>query len=419
MPAHGQGIKQAREIGGIEMTELVLRTGRMALEWAGIKWPINSWRLLILLFIALLITTSPELRAVTLSSISDAYLQVTVFVAGTLAIVYTFEHAFGFDLGRFMARSRALQAPLASFLGALPGCGGAIIVVTQYTRGLVSFGSVVSVLIATMGDAAFLLIAREPTTGLAIMVLGFTVGTLSGWVVDAIHGQDFMRSDVESDHATTRRFSFNRKSHSSLSKLVASKAWLWLVVPGGVLGILVAFQFESDSLFGPLSGLEPTHWYGAIGGILCLLMWGFSKRENAHARKNIRSRNRHLPISERIIKDTNFVTSWVVMGFLSYELAVHFAGSGIETWLKVWAPFVPLVAILVGFIPGCGPQIVITTLYLSGAIPLSAQLGNAISNDGDALFPALALAPRAAVLATLYSAVPALIVGYAYFFLFE
>ena len=79
----------------------------------------------------------------------------------------------------------------------------------------------------------------------------------------------------------------------------------------------------------------------------------------------------------------------------------------------------PLIAILVGFIPGCGPQIVITTLYLSGAIPLSAQLGNAISNDGDALFPALALAPRAAVVATLYSALPALVVGYGYFVLFE
>jgi hypothetical protein len=64
-------------------------------------------------------------------------------------------------------------------------------------------------------------------------------------------------------------------------------------------------------------------------------------------------------------------------------------------------------------------QIVVTTLYLAGAIPLSAQLSNAIANDGDALFPAIALAPRAAVLATFYSAIPALIVGYGWFILFE
>ena len=79
----------------------------------------------------------------------------------------------------------------------------------------------------------------------------------------------------------------------------------------------------------------------------------------------------------------------------------------------------PLLAVLVGFLPGCGPQVVITSLYLAGLIPLSAQLGNAISNDGDALFPALALAPKAALLATLYSAVPALIIAYLWYCLVE
>jgi hypothetical protein len=78
---------------------------------------------------------------------------------------------------------------------------------------------------------------------------------------------------------------------------------------------------------------------------------------------------------------------------------------------------VPLVAILIGFIPGCGPQIVVTTLYLNGVIPFAALVGNAIANDGDALFPAIALAPKAAFLATIYSAVPAFIVAYAIYFL--
>ena len=86
---------------------------------------------------------------------------------------------------------------MAAFLGALPGCGGAIIVVTQYTRGHVSFGSVVAVLIATMGDAAFLLIAREPTTGLLMMAMGFSVGTVTAWAVDAFHGTQFMRPKSE------------------------------------------------------------------------------------------------------------------------------------------------------------------------------------------------------------------------------
>ena len=58
-------------------------------------------------------------------------------------------------------------------------------------------------------------------------------------------------------------------------------------------------------------------------------------------------------------------------------------------------------------------------MYLSGIIPLSAQIGNALSNDGDALFPNIAIAPRVAIVATLYSAVPALILAYGWLFLSE
>ena len=61
--------------------------------------------------------------------------------------------------------------------------------------------------------------------------------------------------------------------------------------------------------------------------------------------------------------------------------------------------------------PGCGPQVLVTTMYLAGIVPLSAQIGNAISNDGDALFPAIAIAPKVAVVATIYSAVPAIIIS--------
>ncbi|MEK9955214.1 MAG: putative manganese transporter [Actinomycetota bacterium] len=37
-------------------------------------------------------------------------------------------------------------------------------------------------------------------------------------------------------------------------------------------------------------------------------------------------------------------------------------------------------------------------------------------NDGDALFPAIALAPAAAIMATIYSAIPALIIAYGWYF---
>ena len=124
-------------------------------------------------------------------------------------------------------------------------------------------------------------------------------------------------------------------------------------------------------------------------------------------------------IVRRTVSDTNFITGWVILAFLAYELTVHLGEFDLEAIFKSYYFFIPLIAILIGFLPGCGPQILVTTLYLNGIIPLSAQIGNAISNDGDALFPAIALQPKAAFIATIYSGIPAIIVSYSYFFIFE
>ena len=79
----------------------------------------------------------------------------------------------------------------------------------------------------------------------------------------------------------------------------------------------------------------------------------------------------------------------------------------------------PLVATMVGLIPGCGVMVLTTTLFLQHQIPLSAIISAAISTDGDALFPAIAMAPRAAILATMYTAVPALLMGYGWYLFME
>ena len=60
-----------------------------------------------------------------------------------------------------------------------------------------------------------------------------------------------------------------------------------------------------------------------------------------------------------------------------------------------------------------------TALFLSGSAPLSAQFGNAIASDGDALFPAIAIASKAALVSTLYSGAPAGIVACSWFLPFE
>jgi len=71
----------------------------------------------------------------------------------------------------------------------------------------------------------------------------------------------------------------------------------------------------------------------------------------------------------------------------------------------------PVAGALVGLIPGCGPQTVLSTVYAEDGVPFPALTADAISQDGDALLPPLAIDRKAAVVATVYTTLPALVVG--------
>ncbi len=101
-----------------------------------------------------------DLGEVTRTSLFDAYIQVTVFVAATLLVFFSLEHFYKIDIGILMRKGDIWQVPMASLLGALPGCGGAVVVITAFARGNIRLGAMVAALIATMGDAAFLLLAK-------------------------------------------------------------------------------------------------------------------------------------------------------------------------------------------------------------------------------------------------------------------
>ena len=339
-------------------------------------------------------------------SMVDAYLAVSVFVGFTLFVFIGLDSLTKFDINSFLEKTKKLHVPISSLLGAIPGCGGAIIVVTQYIQGRLSFGSLVAVLTATMGDAAFLILAMEPSTGLLIFALGFFVGTISGYLVDLFHGRNFMitNSSIE--------IQFEELKKTFVSKF--NIFWLILFVPGFVMGILLAFQVDVDKFFHLPSNISIVVLFGSAGAILSIFMWSLNPLSDFQC-----STDKSRGFLSRVIDTTNFVSTWVISGFLVFEIFMYFTSIDLKIFFDLWLPFVPLIAIFFGFLPGCGPQIVVATFYLNGYIPLSAELGNAISNDGDALFPAIALAPKAAILATIYSAFPAIIVAYSFMILFE
>lgn len=375
----------------------------------------HSRRLAPFLTLAALVLAVPQAWPAVMQALSEVWLSVSVFVAGTLALVYAAERAFDTDLGQWLQRYQSWQVPVAALLGAFPGCGGAIVAMTHFSRGQLSFGAVVATLTATMGDAMFLLLAREPLTGFGVWLMGIAVGTVSGMLVDAVHGTGYLRP-ASVPHE--RRSSSKSLPSPALNAL--EKTWVMLAAVGFVVGLLAAFQVDIDHWLEPVLGLSPAYSLGLAGTLLALGLWIFDQDDATSPGCNSQSCvAAQSSEAQRIIKDTNFISAWVILAFVSYELVVSRFGLQLDSALAVWAPLVPLMAIAIGMIPGCGPQILVTSLYLSGNVPLSAQLGNAIANDGDALFPAIAVAPKAALIASIYSAIPALLVAYGWYFWVE
>ena len=336
-----------------------------------------------------------ELGSLTRELITDAYIQVSVFVAFTLLLFYSSERIFKFNIGATLKKSKLFQIPISALLGATPGCGGAVVVVAAYASGNVSFGAVLATLTATMGDAAFLLIATKPEIAILVLPLSLVAGIVTGFIADQF--------------VSFKNYSNPLDLHKEIALIGQTRyrdlVYILIAIPGFIFGLFQITQYDLDQLFGYLPELVSIT--GVITGIF---IWSTSKVKTMT--------NPFDKPLVRVSEETSFITIWVLAAYLAYDYLIALTPLNLEILFESVTIFLPLIAILVGFIPGCGPQVLVTTLFINGLIPFSALLGNAISNDGDALFPAIAIDPKVALLATIYSAVPAFILAYSIYFLF-
>lgn len=353
--------------------------------------PFRAKRLPVALIFLALALVPGGLGLLTRTLMLDAYIQVSAFVAATLLLFYGAERVFNFDIGTSLKNAGIWQVPIASLMGATPGCGGAVIVVAAYSSGNVGFGAVVAALTATMGDAAFLLIATRPDVAAVVLPMSFGVGILSGWLVNRFHTVEF-----RGESAATCEFA------PLIGKLrLKDIIYSAIALPGLILGIMQISRYDMASL----GGLDLM--VGLMGTAIGLYVWTTSP---VQAMTNTGD----TPLT-RMAEETSFISVWVIGAYLAYDYIVTYGGLDLEALFSSVAVFLPLIGVIIGFIPGCGPQVLVTTLYINGLIPFSALMGNAISNDGDALFPAIALNPKAALWATVYSSVPAVLIAYGFF----
>lgn len=78
------------------------------------------------------------------------------------------------------------QYIVASLLGTAPGCLGSFAGVSLYIHGMISFGALTGLMIATAGDEQFVMLAMIPETALILFGILFIIGIAAGYLTDVI-----------------------------------------------------------------------------------------------------------------------------------------------------------------------------------------------------------------------------------------
>jgi hypothetical protein len=379
--------------------------------------------------------------------LADAFMQVGVFVALLVAPFGWARYRWGHRLDDALQRYRDFGPVLAALLTMPPGCGGAIIVMALYARGAVTFGAAIAALVATMGDATWVLLAAEPVLTVQLKGLLLVTGALTGYAVDGLGIAPRRKVDVVSKGSTTlvgggvstgsttlRGGSTTLRGGSttlergavgvvapavqlprpaSLLELGVVSALLWLLLcTAATVSVPTTFQLMDPEAVGRslLGGVDPYLALGTIGTTFAI----FAFARGGCKLADDDTRTAHPTSMAQVLRhggqEVAFVTVWVAVAYVAWALFTHLSGfDGSQLPLLGVAGVV--VGAAVGLIPGCGVQIVFTGIFLAGGMPLSTLVANSISQDGDALLPLLALESRSALLATLITTIPAVVVG--------
>jgi hypothetical protein len=391
-----------------------------------------------------------ELVEIFVTSVRDGYVQVSAFVAVTVLLFSYLQYRTRGVLLAKLESNRRLQPLAGAVMGLIPGCGGAIVMMPLYVRRSVSFGTVVASLVATAGDAAFVVLALAPEAALYAYSVAFVAAVSFGYAIDWFGlGVDRVDSAVsrlgrpttDGGAATdvverganpvheyvgpapghTHESGPDRTSPllTTFSHLVHGLWWV-TALSALVLGVLYLARGAPDvPLSAGLSYAGAFTVVGITGTTLSFYLYFVGRHyigEGQVSRAKMSFANTYETLQHAAM-ETSFVTVWVLAAYLLYEYPVALFDLDIAASAAAAGVLAPIAGALVGLIPGCGPQIVLAGAYAQGAIPFSALTANAISQDGDALFPLLAMDKKAAIIASLYTVVPALVVGIALHFL--
>ena len=331
--------------------------------------------------------------------------------------------------GRFFQRlsgSKFGQIIVSALLGWIPGCMGGFASVSLFSHGMISFGALVAMLIATSGDEAFVMLTLFPGKALWISLLTLAIGILTGVLIDyagpklglkpyVLKTCDEMHLHEEDLHEQKPVPEASTEATGKKKRTLLSWRRIILFIGIGLYILALAtgmLEHEHEGMEEPEHGgfnLLSEDWMNMLFAAVSLVMLAVTALGSDHF---VEEHLWHHVIARHIPK----IFAWtfgvlLVLGFCTEVF-------DISSWVSANIPLMIVLATLIGIIPESGPHLIFVTLFAAGVIPAPVLIASCISQDGHASLPLLAESKRAFLRAKVINCIVALIVGFGAYWLF-
>lgn len=320
-------------------------------------------------------------------------LSLVPFLLVTYLALETLEHVAGDRVNGAIKRAGAAGPVVGSLLGIVPQCGFSAMAATLYAGRVVTLGTLVAVFLSTSDEMLPLLLAEQvPVQTMAMLLASKAlIALVTGFIVDAaIRG---LRRNARA-HAAIRRTVLGttvNPAHVNCAHDDHSGGDIIdEVAEAGVSADHIHELCERDHCgcdededeHGHGHGHEHGHGHGhehGHEGDLAHELGCACDHEHSHSHEGAPV----LSIIRSAISHTVQVSVFIFLVTLILVAVLEtFGESAIEQFLRGNETLAVLGSALVGLIPNCSASVVITQLYLEGALQLAPMLAGTLISAG-------------------------------------
>ena len=346
----------------------------------------------------------------------------------------------------FLTGKKWVQYIIAGLMGVIPGCLGTFTVVTLFSHRIVSFGALVTAMIATSGDEAFVMLAMFP--GKALMLFGILlgIGILAGILTDKFVPSGFVTNKIKHNklplHKEDSCVCFPKNKIISQLKNPSMERVLLIVILAlfliAVISGLVGHNHNSFPKISENHSEHSSHDHSTHEG-----HEHTSSVEHIHENHSDHSEFDWIKLTLII---TSVLSLLIVLTVPQHFLKHHFWDHIIKVHIPkifIWTfgallvihilmKYIDLqhiisqnmlitlfIAVLIGIIPESGPHLLFVTMFFQGLIPFNILLASSIVQDGHGMIPVLAESKRGFILVKFINIVVGLSVGLIGYYFFQ